>query len=356
MNSIDRENIGRLCTLAGNAERIAITAHIRPDGDAMGSCTALMRFLRESGKETYIIFPDKYPDNLAFLADSAEKKFILSAEDDPGRATGTVSSCDLIFCLDFNKFEESRCGVLCKALSDAICDKVLIDHHLSPDRSLFSIVFSETEISSTAELLFWILMSIPQTGGDPKTLSTGVATSLFAGMTTDTNNFANSVFPSTLRMASMLLEAGVDRETLLRHLYQEYPERRLRLLGKLLYSEMKITDDGVAYMILDRKTMEEYGIREGETEGFVNEPLSIGKVRMSILIKEDNGYFRVSIRSKKGVSANRCAKKHFNGGGHELASGGRLYAPKDIKDISEAAGYVERVTHAFMNGEETGGK
>ena len=143
----------------------------------------------------------------------------------------------------------------------------------------------------------------------------------------------------------------MDRDALLGHLYNEYPERRLRLLGKLLYSEMKITEDGVAYMILDRKTMTEYGLREGETEGFVNEPLSIGKVRMSIFIKEDNGYFRVSIRSKKGVSANRCAKKYFNGGGHELASGGRLYAPADIKDISEAAGYVERVTHAFMTEE-----
>ena len=69
MNIIDREDIGRLCMLAGKAERMVITAHIRPDGDAMGSCTALMRFLRESGKEAYIIFPDRYPDNLAFLAD-----------------------------------------------------------------------------------------------------------------------------------------------------------------------------------------------------------------------------------------------------------------------------------------------
>lgn len=351
MNIIDREDIGRLCMLAGKAERMVITAHIRPDGDAMGSCTALMRFLRESGKEAYIIFPDRYPDNLAFLADSTERDFILSAEDEPARAAGLVASCGLIFCLDFNKFEDSRCGALRKPLAEAACDKVLIDHHLFPDRDLFSLVFSETEISSTAELLFWILMALPQTGGDPKKLSPGVAASLMAGMTTDTNNFANSVFPSTLRMASMLLEAGVDRDALLGHLYNEYPERRLRLLGKLLYSEMKITEDGVAYMILDRKTMTEYGLREGETEGFVNEPLSIGKVRMSIFIKEDNGYFRVSIRSKKGVSANRCAKKYFNGGGHELASGGRLYAPADIKDISEAAGYVERVTHAFMTEE-----
>ena len=116
-----------------------------------------------------------------------------------------------------------------------------------------------------------------------------------------------------------------------------------------LLDEMKITEDGVAYMILSKSAMKKFGIEEGETEGFVNIPLSVGKVKLSCLLKEDDGFIRVSLRSKKGISANRCASEFFNGGGHEQASGGRLHIPEDIRDISEAAGYIERVTHIFMN-------
>ena len=80
-------------------------------------------------------------------------------------------------------------------------------------------------------------------------------------------------------------------------------------------------------------------------------PLAIAKVRMSILVKEDDGRLRVSIRSKKGTSANRCSKLHFNGGGHENAAGGRLNVPEDVKSISEAGEYIERHTHIFITSE-----
>ena len=112
---------------------------------------------------------------------------------------------------------------------------------------------------------------------------------------------------------------------------------------------MKITDDGVAYVVLDKETMEKYNVEEGDTEGFVNIPLSIDKVLMSVFVKEDNGFARVSIRSKVGTSANNCSRLHFNGGGHENAAGGRLYIPKNIADITCAASYIEEHTHTFMN-------
>ena len=171
------------------------------------------------------------------------------------------------------------------------------------------------------------------------------------GMTTDTNNFSNSVFPSTLRMASALLEAGVDRDMIINKIYQQHRESRMRLMGHILKDLMTITADGVAYIVLDKKTLLEYNVEEGDTEGFVNLPLSMSKVKMSLLLKEDGDKVRVSIRSKKGVSANRCSKLHFNGGGHENAAGGRLYIPQDITSIKEAAAYIEEHTHTFMTGE-----
>jgi phosphoesterase RecJ-like protein len=113
----------------------------------------------------------------------------------------------------------------------------------------------------------------------------------------------------------------------------------------MLKDLLTITDDGVAYMILDKEIQEKYQINEGDTEGFVNMPLSIDKVRMSLLLKEDGDRVRVSIRSKKGTSANRCSRLHFNGGGHENAAGGRLNIPADISSINEAGAYVEKHTH-----------
>ena len=119
-------------------------------------------------------------------------------------------------------------------------------------------------------------------------------------------------------------------------------------MGHMMKDLLTITEDGVAYIVLDRKTQLEYNIQEGDTEGFVNMPLSIASVRMSLLLKEDEERIRVSIRSKRGTSANRCARLYFNGGGHENAAGGKLLVPQDIAGISEAADYIERTTHRYF--------
>ena len=120
-------------------------------------------------------------------------------------------------------------------------------------------------------------------------------------LSTDTNNFANSVYPSTFMMASELLAAGIDRDAIIASLYTNYRENRFRLMGRLLSENMVVTDFGVAYMIVDRMMAGKYDIREGETEGFVNIPLGIDCVRMSLLLKEEEDRFRVSVRSKKGT-------------------------------------------------------
>ncbi|MGN1214785.1 MAG: bifunctional oligoribonuclease/PAP phosphatase NrnA, partial [Candidatus Cryptobacteroides sp.] len=88
---------------------------------------------------------------------------------------------------------------------------------------------------------------------------------------------------------------------------------------------------------------------EGDTEGFVNVPLDIADVRLSILIKEDNGRARVSLRSKRGTSANRCAIRYFHGGGHELAAGGKLFFPEDIPAAGDAQAYILNNSSKFFS-------
>lgn len=350
MRETDRKDISTLDSLISAATKITTISHIRPDGDAVGSSIAMLSFLESLGKDACSVLPHNYPDALSFLVTDGNRKKILIHENNPEAAEVRLKESDLIICLDFNDF--SRTDMLEKTLLESGAAKILIDHHLNPDTDKFSLVFSETETSSTAELLYQILMLLPQTGGDAGRLPALSATALMTGMTTDTNNFANSVYPGTLLMASSLLAAGVDRDAIIENLFNSCREERIRLMGKMLFKKMKITEDGVAYMILDRKTIMKYGIKEGETEGFVNMPLSIADVRMSIFLKQDKDRFRVSLRSKKGTSANLCAKRYFNGGGHELASGGRLMIPDDVRSPREAAEYIRKVTHQFMKGNE----
>ena len=329
------------------AENIVIVTHMKPDGDAIGSSMGLYHTLKLYGKQAKVAVADPVPSSISFLADGNED--LLVHETMKNETENAIISCDLMVCLDFNAFH--RTDTLQNILERSEATKVLIDHHLSPDTERFQLVFSETGISSASELLFHILMELPVIGGNAGNLPEKAALALMTGMTTDTNNFMNSTYPSTLRMASSLLEAGVDRDFIIQKVYNSFKEERIRLQGHILKDLMTITQDRVAYMILDKKTMARYNVEEGDTEGFVNIPLSIDKVVMSVFAKEDEDRIRISIRSRKGVSANRCARLHFNGGGHENAAGGRLFMPRDVAGIDEAARYIEEHTHIFMTEE-----
>lgn len=347
MNDINISNISTLENLIIGASLTAITAHMRPDGDAVGSCTALYHIFRHYGKKAVIVLPNKAPDFLSFLTSTIEEGDLLSFEDDKEKAEQVLKKSDLIFSLDYNAFH--RTGCMETLLSGSSAKKVLIDHHLDPSRDIYDLSFSETQVSSTAEYLYHILLATDEFHGDAGKLPADSATALMTGMTTDTNNFANSVFPSTLKMASGLLEAGTDRDMIISCLYQSYREERIRLLGELLFKNMKIMEEGVAYIVLDKETMDRYNLQEGETEGFVNIPLSIGKVKMSCLFKEDPDRIRVSLRSKKGISANLCARSYFHGGGHELAAGGKLDIPDDVQSIKDVSEYTEKAIREFLS-------
>lgn len=348
---IDRTSISKLSNLIADAQKIVIATHMKPDGDAMGSSLGMYHFLKKynTSSDVCIVINDKYPHSLAFMIEEKVNKDLYIYAEDKVQTQSKIAAADLIICLDFNAFH--RTDRLEDILKGAKGKKVLIDHHLLPETEHFDMVFSNPGSSSTCELLFEILKLLPQCGGKAENLPLSSAEALMTGMTTDTNNFNNSVTPTTFAMASELIAVGVDRDKILYNLFNQFGENRLRLLGLMLKDLLTITEDGVAYMVLDADTLKKYNIDEGDTEGFVNMPLSIKNVRMSLLLKEDQGRVRVSIRSKKGISANRCSRMYFNGGGHENAAGGRLYIPENISDISKAGEYVEKFTHKFFTEE-----
>ncbi len=346
MKALDKNDIESFDRLIRTSGKITVTGHMHPDGDAVGSGTAMLGYLAGRGKDAMLVLPDPYPSSLGFLAGNPAERIIIHSES-AKKAEERLLSSDLVICLDFNAF--SRTGDLEETMYACTGGKVLIDHHLNPESGDFDLCFSETEVSSTAELLYYILLEMPDISHEACRLPAITATALMTGMTTDTNNFANSVFPTTLDMASSLLATGVDRDLILDNILNSYKESRIRLMGYLLDKRLEITEDGVAYMILDSETIRKFGISDGDTEGFVNIPLAIRNVKMSIFLKQDKDRFRVSVRSKKGISANSCASEFFNGGGHEQASGGKLMIPDDVRNLEEAAIYIEKSTHIFFN-------
>ncbi|MCQ2144764.1 MAG: DHH family phosphoesterase [Bacteroidales bacterium] len=348
MDTLDRQSLARLDELFGKATNVAIVTHVHPDGDALGSSFGLQHYLRSRGVASTVIVPDEVPETLYFVLEGADEAQPVVAASDLSRAEQILASADLLVCLDFNAF--GRADLLAPALAAMTCKKVLVDHHLRPDRDSFDLCFSDTQVSSASELLYHVLMSMPDVAGDACALPAHCARCLMTGMTTDTNNFANSTFPSTLDMASKLIAAGVDRDSILYGIYNNYREERYRLLGHLLSDVLTITADGVAYMVLGEEDKQKYDVREGDTEAFVNMPLGIRGVRMSIFAKQqDESVYRISIRSEKGVSANVCAGQYFHGGGHENAAGGRLDIPADVTDTRSVAEYIEAVTRKFFN-------
>ena len=342
---LTEEKITNLKALLEASSRVVVLGHTHPDGDALGSTAAMSLFLKECmGKEVSCLFSDTPPENLMFLL--ADGIPYLFHDKHPAESVRAIEKADLIVLLDANAFH--RTEGLMQPLQDSSARKVLIDHHLNPDTSSFDLVISTPDISSASELLYWTLRKL----GYPTKAGAGVnrtiGEDLLAGMTTDTNNYNNSVFPSTFLMASELIAAGVDRDALLQKLYWCYRENRVRLMGYMQSKELNILPGGAAYMILTRKIQEKYDLRDGESEGLVNVPLTIEKVRLSVLVKEDDPNWRVSIRSKRGTSAQKLAQGVFHGGGHENAAGGKIIPGEDYARSRGVRSYLEKVLNEYL--------
>lgn len=317
----------QLWSTIGSGKSIVLVGHTNPDGDAIGSVSAMYHFLKQLGKQACMIVPNSFPDFLSCLDPDTDP--ILIYRNDTAVCKQKISDSDLVICLDMSG--PSRIEDLADDIfTNSSARKILIDHHLNPVVEAFDIVVSDTEVSSTCELLLSLILESSAISGDITGLSLECANSIAAGILTDTNNFANSIFPATLERFSQLLKRGVDRDRLYNEIFCSYSATRMELMGYLLSEKMTLIHDGtVAFIILDKSEKEKYSFRTGDSEGFVNLPLKIRKVCMSALLTEDDGFVKVSLRSKGDLDVNRFAREYCNGGGHRNASGGRLYVSID---------------------------
>ena len=300
-------------------KKVVIVSHVNPDGDAIGSSLALYLYLKKLGSDVHVIVPNDYPSFLSWMPYIQD---VLIYDKNVDEANKIMSEAELFCYLDFNT--QSRTGVmhndLCRYNSTP---KILIDHHIGADTSQFVACFSETEISSTSEM---IAEFIKYQGFD-NYLDDNIATNIIVGMITDTGTFSHSIFKNTFSIfGDILSSTTVNYKKIHQNIYNTSTENRLRLLGFLINDRMTILEDyNTAIIYASKSDLERFNYQVGDTEGVVNYPLTIGNIKMSVLFTGKQDVIRLSLRSKDDFSVNDMSRKHFNGGGHLNAAGGTLY-------------------------------
>jgi len=301
--------------LLKKSDNIVIVTHFNPDGDAMGSSLALYNYLLKTGKNVSVITPNDYPDFLQWLPGNRK---VVEYSNKPKKAASLIARCDLIFTLDFNNY--SRLEGLGDLLKGSAAPKILIDHHQQPD-TYATLMYHDVKACSTCELVYEFIVGL----GGKNMIDREIAACLYTGIMTDTGSFRfDSVTPVTHHILAHLLETGIVPSDIHSAIYDTYSESRVRLLGYCLTEKMVVLPEyHTAYISLSEEELNRFRHKKGDTEGIVNYPFSIKGIRFCAFFSEGEGKIKISFRSKGKFDVNQFARKHFNGGGHINAAGGR---------------------------------
>lgn len=318
---ISEESVAAARQLITAAQRIVTISHMSPDGDAVGSSLAARHLLRALGKQVTTILPNHFPSFFGWMNGASD---ILIYENDNKAVQKAIVDADLLILLDLNSLK--RINGVKPFVEQSKAPKLLIDHHLDPDQ-FADVVISYPDLSSTSELLYSLIVQM----GWSNRIDKACAEAIYVGMMTDTGNFSyNSQQPEIYTIISELLKIGIDKDDIYRRVYTNYSESRMRLMGYCLVNKMKLYPrQHTAVISLTKEELTKYNFQVGDTEGFVNIPLSIVGIHRSIFVREEEKKVKLSFRSQGAVPVNTIASEHFGGGGHANAAGGESYMSLD---------------------------
>jgi len=295
-------------------KKIVIIPHRNPDGDALGSALALKHFLDAKKHKVNIVSPNDYPTFLKWLPGESD---IIKFSKTPSIARDKINKAELIFGLDFNSL--SRIQDLSEIVKKTKVDKIMIDHHESPE-FFANLNYSDPSMSSTCEMVYNIINA-----SDSKLLDKKIACCLYTGIMTDTGSFR---YPSTTsvthKVVSHLINLGANGSSIHQKIFDSSSLSRLKLLGISLSNLIKIPNLPVVYITLSKEELVLCDFKKGDTEGFVNYGLSLKGVNFSCMMieNEKEGKIKMSFRSQGSFSVDNFARNYFNGGGHLNAAGG----------------------------------
>ncbi len=301
--------------LLSSPKEIAIIIHHNPDGDAIGSSLALYLTLLKQKHKVKLISPNDFPAFYKWMPASDE---IINAYITHPHAKSCIEKAEIIFCLDFNSIE--RTNNLMKVFNKSKAVSILIDHHPNPE-PFCTYALTDIKTSSASELVYDFILA----AGMKKYIDKNISECIYAGIMTDTGSFSYSCnSPKTYEVTAELMRHGIDAQNIHNLIYDTNSENRMRLLGYSLYSAMKVFPEyGAAYISLSREDLKKFNFKIGDTEGFVNYPISMKNICLSVLFMEMEDQIKISFRSKGNFNVNEFSRKHFEGGGHKNAAGGR---------------------------------
>ena len=285
------------------AQSIAIFIHEYPDGDAIGSSSALYLYLKNKNKNVTLFSQDPVPFNMRWVA--CAEKYESSADLSKSFDLGII-----IDCADAKRPGEKICGLIdnCKQI-------IRIDHHPKGESySDFDIVSPAT--SSACEVLAEILLECKNA------ITKDVANSLLFGILTDTCSLQNSnTRKRTVDIISLLMEKGADLNKLEEYAFAQTSVKEVEISKEFYKNMVILIDEKIAYSFVGNEVIQRIGATKEDMNGHANILRNIMGVALSFVIYEiQPHFFSASLRSVEGVACNKIAAE-FGGGGHVVASG-----------------------------------
>ncbi|MDO4860586.1 MAG: bifunctional oligoribonuclease/PAP phosphatase NrnA [Bacillota bacterium] len=299
------------------ADSILLFPHENVDGDALGSCVALCKALRDKGKEAYILIEGDMAEFLKFL-DKGYCSRDLDVIKEP-------DICACIDCGDVDRFKERKDKFFTGKT------KICIDHHVTSDPEV-DYRYVDGDAAAAGEIIFKLFKAMDIEPDQE------MAEALFAAITTDTGNFQYSNTTKESHMITgELYDAGIDANKVSVEIYETVRPERIKLQA-LVLSGMEIFADGeAAIACVTQEMLKETGTTMDETEGIASTLRSVKGVQIAAFLKEKkNGEIKVSLRAKRKGDVAKIGARH-GGGGHVKAAGCSLYC-----SLEEAAEIIKK--------------
>ena len=313
---VGMQNIEAFREFLRTPRKMVILTHFNPDADALGSSLGLSRYLKKKGHEVIVITPSDYPEFISWMPKPGE--VLVYRKDRVEKIAELIRDAGGVFCLDFSSLNRiNDMGAMVRA---SAATKILIDHHLEPEKFADFEQWDQTA-ASTAELVYALIGEL----GDKGLIDNEMADCLYAGIMTDTGSFRHSnTTYKVFRAASGLVELGANPYQVSKLIYDTNTVERLRLLGYVLSEKLRVVPEyRTAFMVLTADELKRFSSQTGDTEGLVNYGLSIKGIKLSVLISDRKENIKLSMRSLGTFSVNEMARAHFEGGGHRNAAGGQ---------------------------------
>lgn len=288
-----------------SAERIILLSHTNPDGDTVGSVTALSRALRLCGKQTVCLCDVEIPQRNLFIC--GEGAYSTSCE---------VCESDLVVSVDVASAQ--MLGGLRETFEGRV--DIRIDHHASAD-NFATYNYVDPTAAACAEIVYELITLLPCT------LCEEIASPLYTALNTDTGGFRfSNTTARTHKIAAALMEAGAAAADICETLYENVTLESLQSNALFLEKYQLYSDGKILFLPITMEDKARHNFTDENIEGYATLSRKIVGVELGMVLREkDNGSFKVSMRSRKSVnSAALCAL--FGGGGHVRAAGATIEA------------------------------